>query len=87
MWALGGANWSMSSSGPFNSKEEVCVGFIAGLDVEKGKIFDDSVGVPTSELSALNQVTIPTELCPNETEMLKQREDSLSRHLSAQLQI
>jgi len=61
------------------------VGSIAGLDdTGKRKIFA-SVGVPTSERLALRQVTIPTEVCPIETEMLKHREDSLSRPLNAQL--
>ena len=61
------------------------MGSIAGLDDTGKRKILASAGVPTSERLALSQVTIPTELCPIETEMLKQREDSLSRPLNAKL--
>ena len=46
------------------------MGSRAGLhDLEKRKIFA-SVGVARSDRQVLSQVTIPTALCPGETEML-----------------
>jgi hypothetical protein len=47
------------------------VGSIAGLDDTGNRKIFASLGFPTSERLAFSQVTIPTKLCPIETEMLK----------------